>query len=239
MKKLLLAFILAFSFSLTSKGQSISVVYQSPDTVQGENFEDITSYIHFRNIAGNANNYLAEQIKLDLVTGHDAYFCWGVDCYPTSVLVATDTVDLMPNQIDSTFIGYLTPYALGPAVDGISTMKYRIWNITDTADKFEKIIVYVAGNVSSLSHSKINGGDVYVYPNPASTSLKLVYGDVEAESGRVIIRNVLGSSVMSKDIDLKSNMTELDLTDLPNGIYLYTLEIEGSAAVTKKFTVRK
>lgn len=240
MKKILLASLFGLFLSAFVSAQSINVVYQSGDTVTGPNWNDITSYIHFENSASGAEKYLAEKEDLSLASGHSSYFCWGVDCYPTSVFLATDTVDLNPGQVDSTFIGYLQPYdsqLIGH--DGVSTIRYRIFNIADTSDKFEKVIVYVAGDQTSLSHTNVNGSDIYVYPNPATSDLNLVFENLNGTQGKVIIRNMLGSRVLSREVALEGNFVQLDLNDIPNGVYLYTLEVDGLPVVTKKFSVRK
>ena len=60
-----------------------------------------------------------------------------------------------------------------------------------------------------------------------------------AIDGYLVIRNVLGSKVLSQKVDLKGNFTNVDINVLNTGIYLYSLVIDGSTIVTKKFTVRK
>ena len=136
-------------------------------------------------------------------------------------------------------MAYHIPYATGSGVSGISTVKYRLFNINDTADKFEKVIVYVAGNTSSLSHASLQGADVYVYPNPASNYLKAVYEGLEGRSAQLVIRNVLGSEVARKNMDPSQNMVSMNISELKSGIYLYSIVVDGLPVITKKLTVRK
>jgi Secretion system C-terminal sorting domain len=110
--------------------------------------------------------------------------------------------------------------------------------LTSMGQRFE-LIHQSQDNSTRSNIEDINGNDIYVYPNPARTQLNLVFGEMDANSAKLVIRNFLGSEVLSQKIDLKGNFENIDISDLNNGIYLYSLVVGGSPIVTKKFTVRK
>lgn len=82
-------------------------------------------------------------------------------------------------------------------------------------------------------------GDLKVgqnYPNPAKEK---TYINVEFTSSqaRLSVSNVLGRIVEVRTIT-ESGTILLDVTNYPEGIYFYTLEVDGEK-ITKKMTVKK
>ncbi len=238
MKKLLLFVFTNLLLISFSQGQSIGIVFESPDTIKGNNYEDIDAVIYFQNTGNTTNTYFAEKIEVAMHPDHDAFFCWSIACYPAFVFMSTDSVVLDPGEVDTTLKGSVQPYVSGAGVDGISVVKYRIFNGDDPTDEYEKTWVYSAQTMVSLDPSDIEK-NVLTYPNPARSELNIVHGDLYGKRAEIVIRNVLGSKVLSQPMGIEAELLPIDIQKLNNGIYLYSIVIDGNPVLTKKFTVRK
>ncbi|MDC0560873.1 T9SS type A sorting domain-containing protein [Bacteroidia bacterium] len=74
------------------------------------------------------------------------------------------------------------------------------------------------------------------YPNPAKTT---TYVDVEFSSleAQLVLSNILGEVISVQKIP-HSGTYSIDVTNIPEGVYFYTLEA-GNDKITKKLTVKK
>lgn len=74
------------------------------------------------------------------------------------------------------------------------------------------------------------------YPNPAKTT---TYVDVEFSSleAQLVLSNILGEIISVQKIP-HSGTYSIDVTNIPEGVYFYTLEA-GNDKITKKLTVKK
>ena len=74
------------------------------------------------------------------------------------------------------------------------------------------------------------------YPNPAKekTYVNVAFSSSEAS---LTLSNILGETIYVKVLP-HSGTFEIDVTEIPEGIYFYTLAADGQK-VTKKLTVKK
>ena len=73
------------------------------------------------------------------------------------------------------------------------------------------------------------------YPNPA-TNKTIIDVSFGSSGATLVIYNVLGKVV--EEITVLDKKIILDVTNYPEGVYLYTLEADGEK-VTRRMTVRK
>jgi len=95
---------------------------------------------------------------------------------------------------------------------------------------FLTIIGYIQSIAGGLP--KLSGN----YPNPANG---LTYVDVEFSSSEaeIVLSNILGEVISSQKVS-SSGTYVIDVTDIPEGVYFYTLEA-GNDKITRKLTVKK
>ena len=74
------------------------------------------------------------------------------------------------------------------------------------------------------------------YPNPAKT---VTYVDVDFSGfeAQLVLSNILGKVISIQKLP-HSGTYSIDVTNIPEGVYFYTLEA-GNDKVTKKLTVKK
>ncbi|MCY7349739.1 MAG: PQQ-dependent sugar dehydrogenase [Cytophagaceae bacterium] len=84
-----------------------------------------------------------------------------------------------------------------------------------------------ATNVAA-TNTTLGGHEVLIYPNPASTAINVAVGDAFANA-TVKIYDLTGRLV--KEITLNETEGEIDIDELPNGIYLVTVQKNGRVSV--------
>lgn len=77
--------------------------------------------------------------------------------------------------------------------------------------------------------------NISVYPEPANNYLTLSLNNIEYKQAYYSIYNSLGQSVKQTDI-IQSSYTQINTTNLPNGLYYIRIVIDGNYT-TKKFTI--
>ena len=73
------------------------------------------------------------------------------------------------------------------------------------------------------------------YPNPAVDKTYITFKFTEAE-GTLTVFNVLGKMIETRKVS--GNQIELDVSNYKEGVYLYTLEVDGQK-MTKRMTVKR
>ncbi len=110
--------------------------------------------------------------------------------------------------------------------------------IFNTFDINLKGYIYILGLIAlSLSLSADDLPKLGLnYPNPAKT---VTYVDVSFSSfeAQLVLSNVLGEVISIQKIP-HSGTYSIDVTNIPEGVYFYTLEA-GKNKITKKLTVKK
>jgi hypothetical protein len=74
------------------------------------------------------------------------------------------------------------------------------------------------------------------YPNPA-TKITTIFVDFDGNEASLTIYTILGEKLKVIPIMEPGNIT-VDVSNLPAGVYMYTLNVDG-VKVTKKMTVKK
>lgn len=106
-------------------------------------------------------------------------------------------------------------------------------------DNYNDLIASHTVLSSSISGNKFpsNYLDVNLYPNPSNGSLML--NSSESFDGLIQIYSSDGKLKMQSEIEFKDN-TNIDVSEMKNGIYLLTLKAEGmQSVITRYFVVAK
>ena len=78
------------------------------------------------------------------------------------------------------------------------------------------------------------------YPNPAREQVYIPYSlPVGKHAAKVVLRDITGREVSSYNVKQKHGNLPVNVSRLPHGLYLYTLEVDGKPIATKKLAVMK
>ncbi len=175
------------------------------------------------------NSYMERQ-EQTVVPGTQNYFCWDV-CYPPFVGTSTSGVTIAATGT----------YTLG-SVDyqpqgqlGMTTIRYVIY---DYANPNDSVWFTVRWNVTPMGiQENLIGTLVSAFPNPSSTSTQVKYEFSGASEGTLCIYNLLGEEIKSIALNSTKGTALIDVAEMKNGIYFYSLVAGEKTLATRKFTV--
>ncbi|MCX6247895.1 MAG: T9SS type A sorting domain-containing protein [Bacteroidetes bacterium] len=202
-------------------------------TKQGHNLDDeIASHIFVRNNTDTRIDVIVKKVEISLIPGSMNTFCWGL-CFPPDVYVSPPKT-IEANTTDSIdFSGHYNPLT----IVGESVIRYVFYNGANPNDSVCVNVTYNAlevGVQNKYAKNTLSGA----YPNPANSTVNFEYSLNSGVAGSVIIRNLLGTVVKSSALTGSEGNLSIITGDLPEGIYFYSLDVDGKALTTRKLIVR-
>ncbi len=193
------------------------------------------------NSSANSEQFRVKKIELTIDPGAVAYFCTGSFCYGpatyTSGIVAIPGGGTLPNGVGT--YGLTTDFDPGPGI-GTSTVRYTAYDSNNPNDSSSVLINYhvTAVGINSLNTANMEFSNVY--PNPISSTAFVKY-DLKGISTAASIKiyNALGSFVKEIKIENQEGKALIDVTDLNQGVYFYTLFVNSKKVTTRKLIVSK
>jgi len=232
MKKLVLAFA-AFGLLATQVNAQIQMD-NPPSTVYG-GYADGTISTHF-DVMNTGNSTIAThmfRMDANALSGTSNYFCWGVNCYPPSTSHSTVTTDVAAGATEGSFIGYYLPNN----VQGISPIGYCIYVEGDSANTVVcHTINYDASFANGLEEQKRVSTMEAASPNPANQMATVAYNNA-GNRAELVLFDMLGSKVQSQVINHQNGVVIINTTDLKNGVYFYSMVVDGQTIATQKLIV--
>jgi len=191
----------------------------------------IESHIGVTNNGSTTISVSCKKVEISLVAGSENTFCWD-NCYPPNVYVS-GPIDITPGETSTVFVGEYQPLSYA----GQSVIRYVFYDINNTNDSVSFKSLYNAYPLGIESRTNLATLSS-VYPNPASTQASFNYSVESDAYARLLVRNVLGSTV--KEVQLTgSGVARISTLDLSEGIYFYSLIVNGQTQTTRKLVVSR
>ena len=240
MKKYLLLFcftavsaLFAYSQSLTLSDSAGPIANNSTKLVYGSpSADEILSHVFVKNTSSGAITVKVKKVEMAIQNGTMNLLCWGL-CYAPEVFVSIDSIVIAAGATNETdFSGHYLPQG----VVGISTIRYVFYDMYNPTDS---VCVNVDYSTYPQGISKVaNDITCNVYPNPANQSANFTFSVPQDSDARLIIRNLVGNVV--KDIPVTGNTGQIKVntSDLAEGLYFYSVLINGTSQVAKKLVVK-
>ncbi|HRY98372.1 MAG TPA: T9SS type A sorting domain-containing protein [Bacteroidales bacterium] len=244
MKKLILLTLAMAGLGL-AQGQSLQLFRADGATITNNTVvvlaeepghTEILSYFDVKNNSGANLNVLCKKTEFNLITGSTNSFCW-TQCYPPFTYVSPTPITINAGQADTiSFVGEY--YSNGNT--GTSRISYTFFDQANANDSIRVIVDY-AYNVTALPEpgSLASMGLSSAYPNPASAQTSFNYDLPTFRSARLSIMNLLGSELRRIPIENRKGRLNIDLRDLTEGVYFYTLYLDGQASATHKLVIKR
>lgn len=242
MKKTLLTTLLLV-FATLANSQSLRLIIDETDytdssytyTTSTNNTNEIKLHIQIANTGSEDVGVLVRKNVISAPDEHVNSFCIG-DCYPPNINESQTAYNIAANDTTAIGVFYIEFDHGGTA--GQSVIDYTIFERSNNANSAQVQITFnVTGETAIESNYFANA--FTAFPNPVTKGMVTFKVDNirNIEGSRIVVRNILGSTV--KTINLNNNSVSLNVDDLPNGIYLYSLEQNGRNIATKRFIIRK
>ena len=242
MKKIILFIFLAGFFVTFSFGQSLelsneqgSIPNNSTIAVEGTPDELLAAPVWVTNISTVTLSVKVKKVIIDTVTLSENTFCWGGVCFPSTTYVAPMAVSIDPDGTNNGFEGHYE----GNGYIGTSEIMYVFFDENNPADSACVKVRYLGGTSSVKENLLSNIEFSNAYPNPANTQTSFDYlFYYEFKDAEIIISTLLGSTVKNVKLqDIEGKVT-INTSDLKDGVYFYSLMLNGKIATAKKLIVR-
>jgi hypothetical protein len=191
----------------------------------------------------SSNKFLIEAISQFTNTGNDSVFEWNILEVTMPSGWSFGMCDPY-NCLDNVVEGRKSAFTLGKGKGGEFKGDFTPNSIAGTG--FVRVQIYSKTNssiVDTLAYSvsawpvgvkenvRNNNADFGFFPNPAKDRLVVKYST--REQIQINIYNILGAKV--KTINHSGNETEINISDLQNGIYFIRFK-DGNQTISKSFT---
>ena len=230
MKKVYLSIVFAL-IAFIAGAQNFEVKILNTDTIVSNN-DTLTAYgmaddfdikRHFV-----INNLTASELRMNILKentelpdGMSSVFCLDV-CYAPNTTEVDFTIaanDSQPLDVD------LWPYENS----GDAVVKITLTN----TDNSETLVFYVNYFVSPVGIFNTNTNELNAYPNPVTSTMNVYFNGSTNPDTKVDIYDAVGKLVISQPISSATNY-QLNLSDLPRGIYMLKLMDNSNVIQTKK-----
>ena len=121
-------------------------------------------------------------------------------------------------------------------------LKYLVFDTDNPANALERSVrfhvqgQFPAGIMFQQPDMKVSNA----YPNPIVSDASIDYAiDSYDHTAKIVVMNLLGNKVMDFDLLQGQHNLKIPADKLSNGIYFYTLQLDGKNVATKKIVVRK
>jgi len=229
--------------SIMAMSQSLGLSYaggtlNNGDTITLFSTNNNASFAINLTVTNNSSSSIDIKVKkteLSIVSGSDNTFCDWYSCFPPSTYVSPNALTLNANETNSSFMG---DYNSNDNA-GKSTILYTFFNIADTNDSAAVVINFITGSAVGIENNTPIITVSKAYPNPTKDAFYLNYDFSNSKSARVEVINVIGSVVKVQEIQGLSGKTMIDVSNLNNGVYFYSVIVDGKKYVSKKLIIQK
>lgn len=185
-------------------------------------------YMHCTNDSGVSKNYKFRRVIVSSSTSFTDQFCDDNLCYSCSGPDWTSPSPMTVAAGDSTIMKPVLNFLDG----GTALIRYYV---LDNGNG-DAIIDSVDLNVSSSVGYEEIDISMSAYPNPAAEDFYIDFAGNEGMNFQVVVYNVLGAEVMHKTI--VNGVNKLNVENLNNGVYFYSITSNSDIIETKKLVVR-
>ncbi|MEI6684138.1 MAG: T9SS type A sorting domain-containing protein [Bacteroidota bacterium] len=246
MKRILLSVLLISMVAFYGYSQSLSLI-----TPQGVNVTNTTitqfgtydsveliTYLNVKNISSNTINVYSKKVDVKLLDSTETTMCWAGGCYPSFVTVSPNSAPMTPGQTLTDFVGhYSTTTGMGFKL-GESVVRWVFFNGANHNDSAYLLVKYKSWTVGLDEKASREGFLSSAYPNPANASASFNCSVPAGLTGTIVVRNMVGATVLTESIAPGAATRTINTSGLADGLYFYSLVLDGKNSITKKLIVK-
>ncbi|MBP5650553.1 MAG: T9SS type A sorting domain-containing protein [Bacteroidales bacterium] len=231
--------------TVVTYAQSLSMTYEGASVNSGDTLEVMVTqlnstleyYLDLTNVTDNDVTVIVYKNELDMAEGATASLCAGGLCFPSSTMSSNPFVIAAHTTLSHTSSGDAFHLNYKTSTGGTSYVMFTFANYENYDDRVNVTfkLVYDPTGVEEV----LNATKVRAYPNPASDNVTIEYAvSSNANKVQLVVKNLLGSTLYTRNLDVNSNRVKLNVSEYPAGIYFYSIEADGRPLVTKKLLVK-
>ena len=191
--------------------------------------------IEFDVMALDRLTLIGEKVENNVIENTLNYICFGQCLSPT--MYVSNPTEANPGDTLVFSAHYMSQ--TGEPVFGEQSMTYYIYEESNPDAKF---VINVIFKYSLENISEFNSENVFsnAYPTPASKTVNFDYNfPADVNSAEISICNIMGQEVMRNEINGMSGKASINVSDLTDGVYFYSLIINGKVEKSNKIVVKK
>lgn len=191
--------------------------------------------IEFRVTAFEPVRMVGEKIENNVVPGTSNYICFG-QCLSPSVYV-TPPVMLYENQGEMFSMHYVADDYM-TVLNQEQSMTYHIYdaNVPGSPFVINVIFKYTYDGTEDYDSAEVFSN---AYPMPACDVVNFDYNFASSVDAEVAIYNMMGQEVLRNELNGMSGKASINVSDLADGIYFYSLIVNGKTEKSSKLIIRK
>ena len=195
------------------------------------------------NATGSVMNLDMEREEIATISRSSDYFMWnGTTTTATNAGTAQKTRANAPVSVDPRLVANkdfsIKLYLRVDSVAGVAIYKYSYTDINDPSKTGSFFVKWTVDNITSINENKVES-NFKLYPNPAQTNAMLNFNEVlNFDRQEVQLINILGEQVLVESIRKGVNSHDLNVENLPKGIYFVNVVINGERVNSKKMIVK-
>ena len=237
----MLTFLLLFTSGITCFSQSFALADDFKTLVNGaEIFQSgpsdtlqLITWLHITNKTGNTRQVKMKKQELAMLPGGSSSICWAGYCYGPEMTVSTFPLTMVAGETVSGCFGHFGPNGCR----GISVVRWVFFNESDPSDSLS-ITVHYSTFPSAVETSQVSQFSLSVAGSvPADDRIDFRYSVPTGLQGMIEFRNLSGKLVSGKIPVFLTGKFTLNTSQLPAGIYLCILLVEGKSRETRKILV--
>ncbi len=200
--------------------------------VSGPADATLSAHADIYNISSQSFEVMCAISDAQMGPHHDKYFCFGDFCYDPTVTVST-----VSTTMNSSEAKLLSGYVIPNGNPGTSIVTYSIYDQSGASDTLYITFNYEFTEVGIDEVSRTKYAVSVASPNPANNLTAISYNVPSGKDIRLVFQNLLGAQV--KEVKLRDNRSTaiVPVSEFVNGVYIYTLYVDGKPTASKKLVV--
>lgn len=240
MKKIFTLFFLSL-LTLAGFGQSLKILYNGREYRNGDSIYLSASDRRFdMDIVNGSNDSIWMQVKkteISILEGTSNNFCIG-ECYTgnTSDILPIAGGDTLSRNNGSEYYFYIQYDSEGKS--GTSVIRYNFINTRDVSDSVS-LLAFIS-STNNIEQPKPAVSFLNAYPNPATSKVTIQYNlnGQHYTDMKMVIKNIMGATITTLPLSQNADKISVDVSSIPNGLYLYSIESKGKVLLTKKLVIK-
>jgi hypothetical protein len=240
MKKFLLLLITGLIIQTNLIAQSFQLMKEDGSAIVNDtilisttNIEDVLEVpVYVKNLTDANLDIMVKKYELDIVSGSDAYFCWD-RCYDNVTFISAIFLTAEANDTIKSFSGDFKPNGS----NGLSKIMYTFFKNKTPNDSVSVTIYYDIATVG-INNLELIKSSISSFPNPANDVLNFNYNLRNNSQGEIFIYDLVGKKVKDISITNSEDHSQINISDLHSGIYIWTIQVDGIPIKSEKLIKR-
>ena len=202
------------------------------DTLKVDSLPSVSEMIgslNVKNISGQDVSVYCDKEIINEMSGTTNTYCWGL-CFPPTTFTSPDPILIPAGQISEGFSGHYYP----TNIEGITLIKYT-FKIIHGDEAF--VFIKFKASYTGVEENKYSVSVSAPYPNPANAETHINYNIPSGSKAILQVYNICGKIEKQFAINKNNGMIDINVLDLPSGIYLCSLNVNGRIIRTSRLIV--